>query len=115
MTANELRRMLSRLPEVEERETWGHPTFRVRDKIFVGLAEDGTTANVKASPEDQASLTATDEETFSPAPRLGRHGWVQVRLGRVRSPEMRHLVTEAWRRTAPRALVDEFDARGAGS
>jgi len=29
-----LRRICLALPEAEERETWGDPTFRVRDKIF---------------------------------------------------------------------------------
>jgi hypothetical protein len=26
-------RVVLSLPEAEERETWGHPTFRVRDKM----------------------------------------------------------------------------------
>ena len=34
VTFTQLRRMCLSLPEVEERETWGEATFRVRDKIF---------------------------------------------------------------------------------
>ena len=34
VTATQLRELALGLPGAEERETWGHPTFRVRDKIF---------------------------------------------------------------------------------
>jgi predicted DNA-binding protein (MmcQ/YjbR family) len=40
ITADELRRVVLSLPEAEERETWGHPTFRVRDKLFAALSDD---------------------------------------------------------------------------
>ena len=40
-TADELRRVVLALPEAEERETWGHPTFRARDKLFAALSDDG--------------------------------------------------------------------------
>jgi predicted DNA-binding protein (MmcQ/YjbR family) len=40
ITADELRRVVLSLPEAEERETWGHPTFRVRDKMFAALSDD---------------------------------------------------------------------------
>ena len=40
-TLLEIREALRCLPEAHEVETWGHPTFRVRGKIFGGF---GTTA-----------------------------------------------------------------------
>jgi hypothetical protein len=46
------------LPEAEERETWGHPTFRVRDRMFAALSDDGRLASVKATREEQAALIA---------------------------------------------------------
>lgn len=109
MTGKQLREVALGLPDVEERETWGHPTFRVQGGIFVGLSEDGATATVKASREEQAALLATEPATFSPAARVGRYGWVAVRLDRVDPEEMRELVIEAWRRTAPERTVVEFD------
>ena len=38
MTGSQLRELALGLPGAQERETWGHPTFRVRDKIFVSMA-----------------------------------------------------------------------------
>jgi hypothetical protein len=65
---------------------------------------------VKAAPEDQAELLAADPETFGVASHVGRFGWVTVRLDRVDPDEMRDLVLEAWRRTAPARVVKAFVA-----
>src|SRR5512132_1270448 len=46
ITADELRRVVLSLPEAEERETRGHPTFRVRDRMFAALSDDGRQASV---------------------------------------------------------------------
>ena len=109
MTGPQLRELALGLPGAQERETWGHPTFRVRDKIFVILGDDGSTARLKATPADQAELVAADPETFGVASHVGRYGWVTVRLDRVDPDEMRELVVEAWRRTAPARAVAAFD------
>ncbi|MHB8574844.1 MAG: MmcQ/YjbR family DNA-binding protein [Dehalococcoidia bacterium] len=93
------------LPEAEERETWGEATFRVRDKIFAMLHAE--TANVKASLEAQQALVASEPATFSIAPYTGRYGWVSIRLASVDPDELRELLEEAWRRTAPKRLRDQ--------
>jgi len=109
-TPEELRQLALSLPEVEERETWGHPTFRVRSKIFATLSADERVAGVKASLEDQEELIASDPETFAVASYTGRFGWVSVQLSSVDPEGMRELVIEAWRRTAPKRLVAAYDA-----
>jgi hypothetical protein len=110
ITADELRRVVLSLPEAEERETWGHPTFRVRDKMFAALSDDGRQASVKATRQEQAALIATAPETFSVPAYVGRHGWVSVELATVDPAELAELVVEAWRQTAPKRLVAAYDA-----
>jgi len=112
VTAAELRELALGLPGAQERETWGHPTFRVRDKIFASMYEgdDGAIATVKASPEEQTVLVGADPATFGPASHVGRYGWTTIRLDRVDPDELRELVVEAWRRTAPKRAVATFDA-----
>lgn len=99
------------LPGAAERERWGHPTFRVRDRNFASVydGEDGPVATVQASLEDQAELVAADPETFGIASPVGRYGWVTVRCERVDPDELRELVVGAWRRTAPTRVVAAFD------
>ena len=110
ITADELRQAALSLPEAVERETWGHPTFRVRNKMFAALADDGSQASVKATRQEQEALLAAAPETFGVPAYVGRHGWVSIQLATADPAEVRELVEEAWRQTAPRRLVAAFDA-----
>jgi hypothetical protein len=109
VSATQMRELALALPGAEERETWGHPTFRVRDKIFASMDEGGAIATVKASPEDQEALVGANPQTFSVASHVGRFGWTTIRLARIDRDELRELVVEAWRRTAPKRTVAAFD------
>ena len=110
VTADELRQVVRSLPEAEERETWGHPTFRVRDKMFAAMSDDGQQASVKATREEQTALIAAAPETFGIPAYVGRHGWVSIQLATVDPEELRELLVEAWRLTAPRRLVSNYDS-----
>ncbi|MFI6843657.1 MmcQ/YjbR family DNA-binding protein [Kitasatospora sp. NBC_00085] len=110
VTFDDFRAMALALPEAEQQPTWEIETLRVRTKIFAMGSPDGETVSVKASREDQTELLAAEPEVFSYPKYVGRHGWVGVRLDRVDPEELRDLLTEAWRLTAPKRLVREFDA-----
>lgn len=105
MNREQLLKYITGLPEVEQRETWGHPTFRVRGKIFASLPDEVGTAIIKASLSEQQALVEENPDNFAPAPRVGRHGWIQVRFHHVTDEQMRELAHEAWQRTAPKRLV----------
>jgi hypothetical protein len=109
MQARTVRKLALSFPEAEERETWGEATFRVRNKIFMMLGADGKHASVKATREEQAALLAESPDTFYRPEYVGVHGWVGIVVARVDPVEMRELVTEAWRMTAPKRVVKTFD------
>lgn len=108
-SAEEFRRFALALPEAEERETWGHPTFRIRDKMFAALSDDGASASVKATKDEQKALLAEEPEIFSFPAYVGRHGWVGIDVTRIDADHLRELITEAWRLTAPKRLVKTHD------
>ena len=111
MTNDDLRKLAMALPEVEEKLTWETDiTFRVRDKIFAIMGETGNQASIKATLEAQHALVGSDPQTFSVSAYTGRFGWTTVDLSRVSADELRELVEDAWRRTAPKRLVAAFDA-----
>ena len=110
ITADELRQAVRSLPEAEERETWGHPTFRVRDRMFAAMSDDGQQASVKATRQEQAALVSAAPETFGIPAYVGRHGWVSIQLATVDPAELRELIVEAWRQTAPKRLVAAYDS-----
>ena len=104
VTSDTLRGWALELPEATEEETWGAATFRVRNKIFAILrAEDGV-VTLKASKTDRAELIAGDARTYRIAPHTGRFGWVQATLASADPTEVRSIVLEAWRRTAPKRV-----------
>jgi hypothetical protein len=87
MTGDDVRALCLSLPESTEKETWGdettpgHPTFRVRDKIFVIMGTDGAGGSVKTSLEEQAALISA----FPEGARSGRiRGTVRLGGRRVR-------------------------------
>jgi predicted DNA-binding protein (MmcQ/YjbR family) len=108
-----LRKICLVLPEAEEIETWGHPTFRVRNKIFVGCgaSEDGRAQmSCKAPPGEQQALVAADPERFFVPAYVGSRGWVGVWLdGATDWTEIAELVEESYRLTAPKRLLARLD------
>jgi hypothetical protein len=108
--AESVRKLLLGLPGVEEDEGWaGQPAYRVRKKGFAYLSVDGTTLLVKALREEQEALVAEDPEVFTASFVAGRFGWLDVELAGADGDELRELVIEAWRLTAPKFLVAEVD------
>ena len=91
-------------------ESWGHPTLRVGDKMIAGGGPDWPTMSVKASKEDQAELIASAPETYAVAEYVGRYGWVRVTLATADEPELRRIVEDPWRSTAPKRVVRAYDS-----
>jgi hypothetical protein len=79
--------------------------------MFATLADDGGQATVKATRQEQEALVAAAPQTFGVPAYVGRHGWVSIQLATADPAEVRELLEEAWRQTAPRRLVAAYDAK----
>jgi len=109
------RRLCLALPEAHEKEVWGAPTFRVRNKLFAHYRNnhhgDGRVAAwCRALHDDQQQLVEADPERFFVPPYVGPSGWVGVRLDRT--PDwgvVSDVVEHAYRLTAPARLVAQLD------
>jgi predicted DNA-binding protein (MmcQ/YjbR family) len=91
------------LPDAKEVEAWGHPTFRIANKIFAGCGaeDDGASMSVKTTHDMQAALVSSDPR-FSIAAYVGKHGWVTMRLdGDVNWAEVEALVRASYDLIAP--------------
>ena len=97
-----LRAICLAFPEALERETWGHATFRVREKIFA-----------KAQTGLQTALVEGDPNRFFVPPYVGPKGWIGVYLGDETDwDELADLIEESYRMTAPKrvaALLDRHE------
>ena len=103
-----LRALCLALPEAEERETWGLPTFRVRGRIFAmapGMGQDQAVW-CKAPPGAQQVLLGADPGRFFAPPYLGPKGWVGMRLHPAPDwAEVAGLVRRSYRLVAPKRLA----------
>jgi predicted DNA-binding protein (MmcQ/YjbR family) len=111
MTIDELRALCLSLPGTTEKETWGDAehagdvTFRVREKIYVITGQAGGSASIRTSAVQQAELMDTFPGLFRRAPYTGRFGWVVADLEAADDALLTNVIEGAWRRTAPKALV----------
>ncbi|WP_328349446.1 MmcQ/YjbR family DNA-binding protein [Streptomyces sp. NBC_00445] len=111
--AEDVRTLALALPDTEERVTWNQPTFRVSGKIFAWITEDELCAGVKVDGKaERDELVASAPETFFYTDHDSRYNVVQLRLNRIEVGELDELVRAAWRATAPKRLLKEFDRGG---
>lgn len=77
-----LRKICLALPEATEKEAWGDPTYRVRDKIFaMEKRGDGRVSLwLKAPNGSQAILVGAEPERYFVPPYVGHKGWIGIRL-----------------------------------
>lgn len=109
MDAEAVQKLVLGLPGVEEHEGWaGQPAFKVRKKGFLYLSADETKVMLKALREEQEALVAEDPEVYSPSWASGRFAWLEVDLAAADETELRELLIEAWRLTAPKSLIAQL-------
>src|SRR5688572_23535896 len=110
-----LRTICLALPEAAEKETWGHATFRVREKIFAmaGQGDGRATMTCKAQPGLQGALVGSDPKRFYVPPYVGPKGWIGIYLGDETDwDELADLVEESFRMTAPKRVAALLDQPG---
>jgi hypothetical protein len=103
------RRICLALPEVEEKEAWGAPTYRVKGKMFAMYVHnhhgDGRIALwLKAPAGVQTMLVEAEPEKFFIPPYQGPAGWIGVHLDRNTDAEIAFHVRQAYCMAAPPKL-----------
>jgi hypothetical protein len=110
ITADDVRNIVLALPETEEHEHWGKPSFRVKNKIFATLQPDGVTLTVKTTHEDRMAFTAMAPEVYSVPDSFAKLAYMMVRMDRIEQEECRGLLLQAWSLVAPKGVVKAYEA-----
>jgi hypothetical protein len=112
VTYDELREWVLALPGTREVfvDSWNHFTLRYGEKMFASGDPKLPTASVKASLQDQTELIASAPDTYQKAAYVGRYGWVTVTLANADAAELRRIVEDAWRATAPKKVIRAHDS-----
>jgi hypothetical protein len=110
ITEDDVRRAALSLPATTEKPSYGTPGFRVRDKLFARIREEGDVLVVWVDGLDEKdALLAAAPETFFTTPHYDGHPTVLVRFDAVDLDELIELLTDAWLVRAPQRLRVEFE------
>ena len=112
-TVDRLRKICSKLPEVElTSKTGQHHRLEVRGKTLgyhtVDHHGDGRVAlSIKARKGENVGYVESDPVRYFMPPYMGHHGYIGIYLDvkKVDWKEIEALVLEAYRLTAPKALL----------
>ena len=122
-TFDDVRRIALALPETSEKESWGHASWRVKDKGFVwerplrksdldalgDAAPDGPILGVRV--EDlmaKEALLAGDPDVYFTTPHFDGYPAVLVQLDRISDDELTEAIVEAWLNRAPPKLAQKY-------
>lgn len=111
MNESDVRAIALSLPATEERPCYGTPGFRVKDRLFARIREEGDVLVLWCADEGEKEfLIAAEPDKFFTTPHYDGHASVLRRLNAVERDELSDLLTEAWRVRAPKRLAASLHA-----
>jgi hypothetical protein len=112
VSEDDVRRLALALPETAERPSYGTPGFRVKDRLFARIHQDGCSLVLWcASEEEKESLILSEPGVFFSTPHYEGHALVLARMATLDAARLAELLDDAWEVRAPARVRD---ARGAG-
>jgi hypothetical protein len=110
VTEGDVREAALALPETTEKPSYGTPGFRVKDKLFARLREEGDVLALWcADVSEKEAMIASEPHKFFTTPHYDGHAMVLVRFGAIDRAELKELLTESWRLRAPKKVLERFD------
>jgi hypothetical protein len=101
-TEEDVRRLALALPEVTEKPSYGTPGFRVKDRLFARIHQDGGVLVLwTADMVEKESFIDSEPDVFFTTPHDDGYAHVLVRLARVDEARLADLLEMAWRVRAP--------------
>jgi hypothetical protein len=108
----DVRELALALPAASEKPSYGTPGFRVRDRLFARIREEGVLVLWRESEEEKEALVEAESEKFFTTPHYDGYPNILIRLDAVDREELAELLEESWRLRAPSSLVEQFDRDG---
>jgi hypothetical protein len=110
VTEDDVRRIALSLPATSEKPSYGTPGFRVKDKLFARIREEGDVLALWcADLDEKEALVAAQPETFFSTPHYDGYPMVLVRFDAVEVDELNELLTDAWLVRAPTRVRQAFE------
>src|SRR5260370_15596369 len=104
-----VRQLALMLPEAKEGTSYGTPAFFVRGKLFARLHQNGEAVVIKIDLKERALRMQAEPENFYITDHYLKYSMMLVRFSGVYLDDLRELLEESWRHSAPERLVAAFD------
>jgi hypothetical protein len=111
VTEADVRTAALSLPATTEKPSYGTPGFRVKDKLFARIREEGNVLAVWVIDEaEKQAMIESEPKKFFTLPHYDGHPMVLVHFRAIGKKELKELLTESWRLRGPAKLVAAFDS-----
>jgi hypothetical protein len=113
ITIDQVSRWARALPEVEEQDHWGHPAYRVGERLFAVLWAKERIVILKLSTDQQHELLSIDPYTFSADQWVeqDQEGWTKILLKGVTPGDFERHLERAWRGVATPNGIKAFEQK----
>jgi hypothetical protein len=100
-------------PGVEERTSYGTPSFHVGKKFLSRWNEKEGALVLRVELDEREILVEADPDTFFVTDHYRGWPFVLARLSTISEWTLRRLLEQAWRELAPKRAVEAYDQRRA--
>lgn len=109
VTEDDVRRVALSLPATTEKPSYGTPGFRVKERLFARIREEGDVLVVWTGDlAEKEALIESEPNKFFTTPHYDGYPTVLVRFDAITVDELAELLTESWRIRAPRRVFDLY-------
>jgi hypothetical protein len=109
-TADDVRELALGLPETIEKSSYGTPGYRVKDRLFARIHQDGKSLVLRCDREQREAMHASQPRKFYWTPHYDNYDAVLVGLSEVDRDELASLLEMSWFFMAPPKVAAAYEA-----
>src|SRR6476620_10238382 len=112
-TPDDVRELALSLPGTVEKSRYGTPGYRVKDKLFARLHQDGVSLMLRCDRAQREDMHAAEPVQFYWTPHYENYDVILVGLAEVDREELAALLEMSWFFMAPARVAAAYEASSA--
>ncbi|HTU16135.1 MAG TPA: MmcQ/YjbR family DNA-binding protein [Solirubrobacterales bacterium] len=100
----DVRELALSLPVTTEKPSYGMPGFRVKDRLFARIKEEGVLVLWRENEDEKEALIESEPDKFFTTSHYDGYPMVLLRLERVDREELLDLLFDSWDLRAPKSV-----------
>jgi hypothetical protein len=110
---DDVRDLALSLPETTEKPSYGTPGFRVKDKLFARIHQDGVSLVLCCDRSQREAMHAAEPSKFYWTPHYDNYDAILLGLAEVDREELASLLEMSWFYVAPPKVAAAYEASSA--